>query len=343
MDVLKAIRDLCGAVGVSGYEEAASQVAYSYLQRFTDKTRIDDFYNVVGIVRAPEQGEKTVLLDAHIDQIGMIVTYLDDKGFLRVTGCGGMDRRLLLGQQVTVHGRKPIKGVIATIPPHLSTAADSQKVPEMEDILIDIGMSAEKAGEVVSLGDYVTIDSPIVPLLGSRVSAKALDDRIGVIAILRALELIKGKDLHCGVEVLFSCQEETGKKGAIIEGFDLEPDIAVAVDVGFALTPDASPYQCGRMGAGAMIEISPILSKSISDQLCSLAEEGEIPYQLSVNGGRTGTNADVLGTVKGGIQTGCISIPLKYMHTPIEVVDLDDVESVAQLLAAYLLSFGEEC
>ena len=338
----KLTQELCGAAGVSGLEEEASKTALKHLRELTDQAYLDDFQNVIGIVRRPREGEKTVLLDAHIDQIGLIVTYIDDGGFLRVANCGGVDRRLVLAQQVTVFGKKPVTGIVATKPPHLTTAQDAGKVPEIEDILIDVGMTREEAQREIPLGSRVVLDSQFHQLMGQRIASRALDDRIGVAAVLRALELIKGKSLGCGVTVLFSSQEETGERGAAVAGFTLEPDISLSVDVSFAHTPDASPYKCGKMGQGVMIGVAPSLSKPVYERLISLAQEGQIPYQLEVMGGATGTNADTIGTLKGGVATGLLSIPLKYMHTPVEVVDLDDVESVAQLLAAYLMSLGGE-
>lgn len=343
MDMLKLTQELCAAPGVSGLEEAASQKALEYLREFADQAYLDDFQNVIGIVRRPREGEKTILLDAHIDQIGLIVTYIDDNGFLKVANCGGVDRRLVLAQQVTVFGVKPVTGIIATKPPHLTTKEDSGKVPEIDEILIDVGMTKEEAEKVIPLGSRVIIDSSFHSLMGQKIASCALDDRIGVAAVLRALELVKGKKLGCGISVLFSSQEETGERGAMTAGFDLEPDISLSVDVSFAYTPDASPYKCGKMGKGVMIGVAPSLSKPVYEKLIYLAEEGQIPHQLEVMGGATGTNADTIGTLKGGVATGLLSVPLKYMHTPVEVVDLDDVESVAQLIAAYLMSFGEEC
>lgn len=342
MDMLKLTRELCGAMGVSGSEEEASKAALEHLRGLTEQAYLDDFHNVIGIVRRPREGEKTVLLDAHIDQIGMIVTYIDDEGFLRVANCGGVDRHLVLAQQVTVFGVKPVTGIVATKPPHLTTAEEVGKAPEIDGILIDVGMTKEEAQKLVPLGSRVVIDSQFHGLMGQKIASRALDDRIGVAAILRALELVRGKQLGCGVTVLFSAQEETGEQGAKVAGFELEPDIALSVDVSFAHTPDASPYKCGKMGQGVMIGVAPSLSKPVYEKLIFLAKEGQIPYQMEVMGGATGTNADTLGTLKGGVATGLLSIPLKYMHTPVEVVDLDDVESVAQLLAAYLMSFGGE-
>lgn len=340
MELLEVIRNLCSAPGVSGCEGNAASVAEDYLRAYAPDARTDSFHNVIGVVNKPKEGQKTILLDAHIDEIGLVVTHIDELGFLKVTGCGGVDRRLILGQSVTIFGKVPIKGIVSTIPPHLSSADDSKKVPEIDAVTIDIGMNKEEAQQVISLGDRALFHSQFSSLMGNRVSSRALDDRAGVAAILRALDLLKGKELPCGLTVLFSSQEETGEKGAEMASYRIAPDIAVAVDVSFAATPDATEHKCGKMGNGVMIGIAPSLTKGISQRFAALAEQEQIPYQLEVMGGNSGTNADVIGVQQGGVQTGLLSIPLKYMHTPVEVVDLNDIESVAQLLACYLEKFG---
>lgn len=341
MNVAQITQALCNAVGVAGAENSASQIALDFLKQYAPDAYIDDFHNVIGVVRKPQKGEKTVLLDAHIDEIGMIVTHIDENGFLKVANCGGVDRRLLLGQQVLIHAENPLVGIVSTLPPHL-TGGDEKKVPEMEEILIDVGMNRQQAEKVISPGDRVTIASEFRRLAGSRVSSKSLDDRCGVASILAALELLQGKELHCGLTVVFSSQEETGERGAQIAGYSQNPDVAIALDVSFAHTPDASVYKCGVMGKGTMIGIAPTLDRDISKRFIQLAKDHEIPYQLEVMGGTTGTNADILGVVRGGARTGLLSIPQKYMHTPIEVVDLKDMESTAKLLSCYLLDFGKE-
>ncbi|MGI5959498.1 MAG: M42 family metallopeptidase [Massiliimalia sp.] len=336
MELAEILKTLCAETGISGEENSASQKAAELLKPYAQQVYLDDFNNVIAVIRQAQKDEPTVLLDAHIDEIGMIVTAIDESGFLHVSNCGGVDRRLLLGQEVTVYtSQGNLPGVSAPV-------EEEDKVPEMKEILIDLGMTKEEAEGCVRLGDRVGIRGYWNPLLGNQVSSKALDDRCGVAAILSALELLKEKELHCGVAVLFSAQEEVGEAGAKIAAFRLEPDIAIGLDVSFAKTPDAPAYTCGIMGKGPMIGIAPTLTRSISQRLIDLAEQHNIPYQVEVMGGRTGTNLDGIGIQKGGIRTGLISIPQKYMHTPIEVIDLQDLEWVAQLLAQYVQSVGGE-
>jgi putative aminopeptidase FrvX len=342
MELKERIKTLCSAPGIAGYEYGASAAALQMLREFAPDAEMDAFYNVTGVVRPPKDGEPMILLDAHIDEIGMIVTHIDSNGFLKVSSCGGVDRRLVLGQEVVVYGKKELSGVIAATPPHLSSSSDEMKTPEVESVLIDIGMNREQARSVVSLGDRVSIRSCFQTLCGTRITSKALDDRCGVAIILEVLQRIQNMPLSCGLSILFSSQEETGEKGAQIAGYRMKPDIAVALDVSFAHTPDADEYKCGKMGNGVMIGIAPTLDQQIYQDFVRIAEDKKIPYQTEVMGRTTGTNADNLGLLRGGVRTGLLSIPLKYMHTPVEVIDLADCESVAALLSEYLLQFGRE-
>lgn len=338
MNLKEKLFKLTSATGVAGDEFSASSVACNMLKEFASDAHVDYFGNVIGNIGERSDGKPHILLDAHIDEIGMIVTFITDEGFLKVSSCGGLDRRLFLAQQVTVHGKKAIKGVITSTPPHLEE--DSKKVPKIDGIFIDIGMSKENAEKIVLLGDRVTMDSESAELLNNRVTSKAIDDRSGVIIILNALEKVKSKELAYSVSVLFSSQEETGERGAKTATYKINPDLAIAVDVSFALTSDDSEYKCGKMSEGVMIGVSPSLSKEMSNAMISLAKEKNIPYQIEVMGGITGTNADVIVVTRNGVKAVTLSLPQKYMHTPIEVIDLNDIETTSDLIAEFLLCGG---
>ena len=338
MDLKQKLFELTNATGVSGDEISASTLACEMLKEYSQDAHIDDFGNVIGSIGERDGSKPHILLDAHIDEIGMIVTYITDEGFLKVGNCGGVDGRVLLAQQVTIFGKEKLKGVIISTPPHLSDKAD--KALKVEDIYIDTGLSKEKASELISLGDRVSIDSESTGLLNGRVTSKAIDDRSGVLAILYALEKVKGKDLAYSATTLFSAQEETGERGAKTASYKINPDLAIAVDVSFALTADDSKYKCGEMSRGVMIGIAPSLSKQMSNAMVKIAQDSNIPYQIEVMSGGTGTNADVIGVTRAGVKTVTLSIPLKYMHTPIEVIDLKDVISTGDLIAQFLLDGG---
>lgn len=283
---------------------------------------------------------KTYLLDAHADRIGLIVTAITDGGFLRVARCGGTDARVLAAQDVTVWGKAPVYGVIISTPPHLQTPDDESKAKDIDDILVDTGLSKEEAEKLISAGDRITVKSPVCELLNGRISCPALDDRAGCAVIIRAAEIIMQAENAPNLKLLFSAQEETGGTGAVTGSFGIDADECISVDVSFADAPDMPSKKCGKLDKGPMIGFSPVLSYEISRRLEAVAKEKEIPYQLELMSDSTGTNADHIALSRGGIKTGLVSIPLRNMHTAVEVVSVNDVENCAQLIAQYILGGG---
>ena len=340
MEVKKVLFDLASQIGVAGDEFAASQCACDYLRVYASDAKVDKFGNVIAKI-GNDESKPTVLLDAHIDQIGLIVTYIDDNGFLKVGNVGGVDRRLLLAQEVTVHSKTPLYGVICSKPPHLEKPEESKKAPEIDAIAIDVGLSKDDASEIICLGDRVTLNSKPTELLNNRVSSSALDDRSGVTSILYALELMKG-NYPCNIVVQFTAQEELGGRGAKIASYHSTCDYALAVDVSFALTPDAQAHKCGKMGDGVMIGASPSLDKALTKTLIDIAKAKGIPYQVEVMPGLTSTNADDIAQSGAGTRAGTLSIPLRYMHTPIEVLQISDIEATSRLIAEFINHVGQE-
>lgn len=338
MELYEMIEKLCGSVGVSGLETAESTAVAEELLRPFGKTQVTPFGSILCEVVPAKEGKPHIMLNAHIDQIGMCVHYIDEKGFLKVSSCGGVDRRLIMAAQVTVHGKKKIKGIISSVPPHLQEGeAKNQKIPEAA---VDIGMTKEQAEELITLGDRVTIDGDIFRLRGNQVTAPALDDRAGCAAVIRALQLLKGKNLDCGLSVALSSQEENSGLGASTAAWQLAPTHALITDVSFAYTPDIKKHECGEMGKGAMVGFGATLNDGVSRKLMELAKKKNIPAQIEVTGARTGTDADNIARTNKGVVVGLLSMPLKYMHTPIETIDLTDVEAVARLMAAYVEEMG---
>ncbi len=333
MDIRSTVVSLSEISGTSGSESKAAQLALGMLREYCPDAEIING-NVTGKFGTHREGLPSLLLDAHIDQIGFAVTYITDDGFIKVGNIGGIDRRLLPAQPVVVHGSRNIKGVICSVPPHLTSGGS--EVLEMDDVAIDTGLTKEELEKLVSLGDSITFDVTCRDLIGSRITGGALDDRCGVASILYALELLKGSDLAYNVTVLFSTQEEVGERGAKIGVFEINPDIALAVDVSFAYAIGEEESKCGYLGKGPMIGISPSLSREISDELINTAKSADIPYQIEVMSGLTGTNADRFSVNRCGAKACTVSIPLRNMHTPVEVIDITDAEQTAKLLAAYI-------
>lgn len=332
MDIKSMITKLSVANGVSGAEKDATDVAVSFLKDFSD-VKISPLGDVIATVIAPKDGKKHFLLDAHIDSIGMIVRYIDDKGFIHVDAVGGIDRRTLPTAQVNVWGEKKLTGFVCSTPPHLQK---DDNVPEIDKIYIDVGLSKEEAQKLVKSGDRITLDLSPVDMLGSRMTGSFMDDRSGCAAIIKAAEMIKERNPDCGLSVVLSTREETGGQGAAVSTFAVSPTHAIAVDVSFGTSPDCDPDKCSELGSGAMICISSCLSSEMSKGLINTAKSNNIPYTLEVCGGKTSTNADDI-TVSGvGVKTAVVSIPLKYMHMPIEMLDVNDVEAVANLICEYV-------
>lgn len=328
---------LCTAHGTPGDEADAAQVAVQELSKYA-QVQVDRNGNVIGQMGNPN-GEKHIMFDAHLDQVGLIVTHIDENGFLKVASCGGIDSRVLPGSPVKIYGRQPILGVVCCMPPHLKDGDEEKSLP-LDKLFIDTGLSGEKARALIAPGDRILLHSVPKELIGNRLTAAALDDRSGVAVLIRCAQLLSKADLDCRVSFVFSVQEETGAAGAKTAAYALNPDEAVMVDVSFAAQPSIPPQKCAAMGEGTMIGVSPVLSKEITETLLALAKKEEIPYQIEVMGGKTGTNADPVSVTRCGVRCGLLSIPQRYMHTPIEVVDLDDLESTAELLAVYAANGG---
>lgn len=340
MDTKELLRTLCAVPGVSG-DEAAAREAVKALFSPLGEVTTDALGNVLCTYKGTKHGRK-ILLDAHLDQIGLCVLEITPEGFLRCAPCGGADKRVLCGAGVTVHGKETLYGVITSTPPHLQKDGDEKALPDT--IPVDIGLTKEQAQSLVSVGDRVSLRYTFSELLNDCVSAPALDDRAGIAVLFLALEQLKL--LACGdtVTVLCSTREETTEGGAKAASFNANADLCLAVDVSFAKTPDAKAEECGILGNGPMIGIAPSLTFSVSKGLQQIAAERGIPYQTEVMGGMSGTNADVMASEAGGMQTGLVSIPLRYMHTGVEVVSVKDIEHAASLLVNYILYGGvEEC
>jgi len=279
----------------------------------------------------------TLLIDAHIDEVGFVVTDVSDSGFLTVSNLGGIDLRHLAAKPVTIHGKKKVCGVFVSTPPHLDK---NDAVPEnISKIKIDTGLG-NSAKDIISVGDYVTYRQTADILNGHTVCGKSLDNRAGVATLILLAERLHKKRLPITVEFLFSDAEELGLRGAKTAAFKSTADEAIIIDVSFGDGPDIPATKCGILGAGGMIGMSPVLNRDITDKLILLASDNAIPYQNEVMGGKTSTNADAVSICGGGIPSGLISIPLRNMHTDVETVKLDDIISVADLLEKYILSGG---
>ncbi len=282
-----------------------------------------------------------MLLDAHLDQIGFMVTEVLDGGFLRFAPIGGVDPRMLLGSEVMLLTEQPLYGVIACMPPHLMKAGEQNKAVPISEMLIDTGLLDAK--DKIAVGTPVVFAQQPVQLARRIMTSKSLDDRAGIAALALAMEkLQQHKDLACHVAVLISTQEEVTGLGAQIGTFSVQPEYGIAVDVTHGKTPDGPSDGVFELHSGAAIGMGPNLHRGLTQMLIKTARAEEIPYQLELMEGNTGTNAWTMQIVARGVAMGLLSIPLRYMHTPIETICLDDVKAVADLLTAFLCRFRGE-
>lgn len=334
MPVLEILSGLAAAMGPAGAEGSAAKLAMELLSDYAP-VRQDSMGSVICELGDPDAKEH-LLLDAHIDEIGLIVTRVDSKGFLHIERCGGIDRRVLAGADVWVFGRKKLSGIICCAP------GVGGKAPEMDKFYVDTGFSPEKVKELVPVGSRVMVRSKPIRLMGGRICCKALDNRAGAAALIRTVEILEqsGGKMNCRLTILLSVQEEIGGHGSKTAAFAEEPTQAIVVDAGFGSQPGVAPEKSGEMGKGPMIGCSPILDYDVTLALRRMADERDIPWQNDIMGGATGTNADSIANSRAGVRCGLVSIPLRNMHTAAEMIDIQDIEDTAVLLAEYALGCG---
>lgn len=329
---------LCKASGVSGGEQNISACIAGLLAPYA-KVKTDSSGSVFALL-GNENANRTILLDAHMDQIGLIVTEICKNGFIRGEKCGGTDLRTLPGTGVVIHGKNDIRGIVCCLPPHLSDGKED-KAMHGDKIYIDTGFSAETVSKNIAPGDFISFCEEPSLLLNGRIASPALDNRAGVAALIRAAELLSQRELDCKVLLLFSCQEEVTMSGAKTGAYKLFADEAVTVDVSFASQPGVEgQYGSIELGKGPMICYAPTLDRKMTDRLFSVAEKQGISVQKEVASGSTGTNADPIAVTKGGIRTALVSIPERSMHTQCEVISIADAENTARLLSEYILQGG---
>ena len=331
---------LCNLGAPSGREGPAVEAARALLEPLMDEVWIDRLGNLIGVRRCGKPGAKKLLLDAHLDEVGLTVTGVE-QGFLRFAAIG-VDARMLPDREVAILTDPPLLGVVACLPPHVLSAEEREKAPELKDLLIDAGLSREEAERRVPIGTPVVYRADAAGLGDRQLCAKALDDRACFAALLRAAELLQGKELDVDLYILGSVCEEFSGVGAKVGAQAIAPDFCAAVDVTFGRTPDCSKEEAFVMGGGPVVGIGPNMTRWMSRRLLDKAAQEGIAVQKEVMERNSGTNAWPMQIANEGIATAVLSIPLKYMHTPVEVVELSDVEDTARLLAAFAADLGEE-
>lgn len=327
--------------GPSGFERAVAEQAVELMRPYVDEAAVDRFGNAIGVRLCGRPGAKKLLLDAHLDEIGLMVTGIEE-GFLRFRTIGGVDPRMLPDRELTVMTQPPILGVVACLPPHVLQAEDMKKSIPIDDLRVDVGMSQEQAEAAIPIGTPMVFRGGSFALDGDKLCGKSMDDRSCFVTLLRAAELLRDRELDVDLYLLGSTREEVSGAGATVGTWAVQPDFCVAVDVTHGKTPDGPADKAFAIGGGPAIGVGPNMTRWMTDRMLAKAKERQIPYQLEVMSGHTGTNGWEMQISREGVATSVLSLPLKYMHSPIEVLSLADMEQVAALLAAFTEGLGKE-
>lgn len=338
MELKEILKELTQASGISGYEAGAAAVAAEHLKPFSDEVGIDKVGNVVALKRGEQTGEKKgrILLAAHLDEIGLMVTKVEDGGFMRVTRIGGVDVSTLPGQEVSVLGKEVLRGVIGAKPPHLQEPGESGKPVKLEDLYVDTGRSKEELEEIVEVGTLVRIESDFTELAGGCIAAQALDDRAGVASLVETMRRLTVRKHAWDIYAIATAQEEVSGLGAMTAAFRIEPQIAIAIDVTFGDSPGLPERRTYPLNKGPTIGLGPNFHPKITQKLCDLAKEHEIPYQIEADPRPGGTDAYWLQVSRAGVPAGLLSIPTRNMHTTVEVLKLEDIKRLAELLSIFI-------
>ncbi len=334
-DLKTLVKELCRIPAPSGFERAAAEKIAELIGPLADEVYTDAMGNVIGIKRCGAPGAPRLLLDAHIDEIGFIVTELCG-GFVKFAPLGKYDPRLLPAREVTVLADKPLYGVVACLPPHLLSEDEKERAIEIKNLYIDLGLSEEETKKLVKPGAPGVFEGEFFELSGGSVVSKALDDRLCAAVLIKVMENIKDLPLKFDVCFMASVQEEAGTRGAAPGAFGLEPDFCIAADVTFALQPDTSKAETFKAGGGVTIGVGPNASRGITQRLMETAAISGIPYSVEVMPGSSGTDAWPIQVSRLGVATAIVSIPVKYMHSPVETARLSDAEEACRLITEYI-------
>ena len=341
---IKLVEELCMTPGISGHEEKIAEIIKRELKDVADDIETDLMGNVIATKKGSSKKGPKVMLASHMDEIGLMVRYIDDNGYIKFSTIGGINDQMLMNQTVVIHSKNgDLTGVIGSKPPHVTKPEERKKVVPYDEMFIDIGAKdKEQAEEMVSIGDPITFKSWFEAFPNDLVMCKALDNRVGCYVMMEVLKRVNSKATVYGVG---TTQEEVGLKGAKVTSYKLDPDMAFALDVTLSgdhpgIKPEEAPGVIGKGPAVIMIDASGrgiITPKSIRDLLIGTGEKEEIPFQLEVSDGGT-TDGSAIHLTREGIPTGVLSVPTRYIHTTVSVASMEDVENTIKLIVAAINS-----
>lgn len=340
MEGKKLMFELCNTFGVSGNEYNLHGILEEYFKEYSDEIKYGKLGDFVAIKKGSASGRFKIMLAAHADEVGLMVKDIDDRGFIHFTNVCGVDPKTLPAQEVIVHGKVDVFGVIGAKPPHVLTPEDMKKAVRMEDMLIDVGMNRDEVNKVICVGDFINVKRNCAALINDYVTGKALDDRSGIAAMYECAKELKKLKHSADVYFVATTQEERGCIGATVMTYEINPDIGIAIDVDFG---DKYAYaeavsECGK---GIEITIGPNIHHELVQKFIGVAEQYKIKYELDVAANGQGTDGAAIQISREGVPTLLVSIPLRYMHTSTEVICYKDVIEAGKLIALFIASINE--
>lgn len=343
MDTKEFLKRLCTGHSVSGHESSINEIIEAAFSKFADSITVDALGNVVIFKKGKNNNsDLKIMVAGHMDEIGLMVKSIEKNGFIKFTNIGGIDPRTIVGQEVIIHGKKNLFGVVVSKPPHLQDPSENDKALKMDELYIDLGYNSEELKNYISIGDVITINREFKSLKGNRVTCKSLDDKAGITSMYESIKELSKIDHEADIYFVCTVQEEVGLRGAITSTYSINPDIGIAVDVGFGSTPELPKKNTIDLGKGPGITIGGNIHPKLREKLVEVANEYNIPFQYEVAPGPTGTDANAIQLTREGIPALCLSIPLRYMHTSVEVVDIKDIKYTGKLLAFYIASITND-
>ncbi|MBE7034360.1 MAG: M42 family metallopeptidase [Ruminococcaceae bacterium] len=324
--------------GVSGNEKEIRTCVNELFSKYCDEVSVDTLGNVIGIKKGKNPSAPSLMIEGHMDELGLMVSDITEEGSLKFVPIGGFDPKVLPGTEVTIHGKEKLFGVIGAKPPHLISG--DRKVPKTTELCVDTGLSKDDVSSIVRIGDIITFNTAYTKLDGDMVAARCIDDRGGIAIVLRVLELLSNFEIENDIIAVATVQEEVGLRGAKTAASHIQPGCAIAIDVCHGTSPGVSDeaFPCGK---GPVLTMGPNLHSKMTRKLIEIAKRDNIDIQLEVCNGDTGTDAWEIQVAGMGIPTSLLSIPVRYMHANYEIADTSDMETAAKLIATFATTLKE--
>ena len=352
MDIAALLKQLSLTPGISSHEAEIRSVVLKEWGRWADETRVDKMGNALAICRGTDRGaaprraerkaapRRSIMLATHMDEIGLMVAGVKH-GFIHFVEMGGVDARILPGQEVIVHGQRDLPGLIASTPPHLLKAAERNKFVPLDRLWIDVGLPARQVEQLVQVGDLISLRRSVIELKNGLLAGKAFDNRASVAAVAVCLEQLRPAQQAWDVLAVATVQEETVLLGAATSAFALQPDVAIAIDVTFATQHNVTEVETFALDKGPTINVGPNMHPKMTQGLRDAAKRLEQDARLEPLPGNSGTDGWPIQVARAGIPTGIVAIPIRSMHTPVETVAIKDIERTGRLLAEFIRGLDE--